>query len=385
MALIDLGVLWLLVWLAKNAAMDVTYALRGAPNPRYEVRKAKARAAGQAAPNQPVRYGTRDYFADLLSDGLQARTEARRARAETRRREQTEPTEPTEPTEQTEPTSAGGGGRAAVDTEPADDRPGGRPFIPPEPTVVHDDDTYVVPPSPAVRCVRCRTVACGPGQTRSDGSRLCSGCLTETGHAFFTSPEWQQALLDAGRQHEVNAWCHGVHPGPAELKGAVAAFSARHTASRRTATSHTEISEPAGGAADPEFDQVPRAQESAADGPSAQIIPFPPITPPQEDTTVTTTNGEVVGLDQSIAYAKSLGRFAGEHGSAGNEGYIGHLSKSKVAGAGLATAHEMQEAFGTAAAAADKHAAELEKQKTVQEAYDLAPDAGDKDYQQQGR
>lgn len=99
----------------------------------------------------------------------------------------------------------------------------------------------------------------------------------------------------------------------------------------------------------------------------------------------TTVNGEVFGLDQSIAYAKGLATFAGEHGPAGNEGYVGHLTKSKVTGAGLQSAHDMQEAFGAAQAAADKHAKELERQRGVQEAYDSAPDAGDKDFQQQGR
>ncbi len=97
------------------------------------------------------------------------------------------------------------------------------------------------------------------------------------------------------------------------------------------------------------------------------------------------TNGEVVGLDQSIAYAKSLAGFAGEHGQAGNEGYIGHLVKSQVTGVALQSAHDMQEAFATAQAAADRHAKELERQKTVQEAFDNTPDAGDKEFQQQGR
>ena len=96
-------------------------------------------------------------------------------------------------------------------------------------------------------------------------------------------------------------------------------------------------------------------------------------------------NSEVIGLDQSIAYASSLATLAGEHGMAGNEGYIGHLTGQKVAGDALRTASEMQEAFSNAAAAAEAHAAELTKQKQVQEAYDANPDAGDKQFQTEGR
>ncbi len=96
-------------------------------------------------------------------------------------------------------------------------------------------------------------------------------------------------------------------------------------------------------------------------------------------------SGEVQGLDQSIAYARSLATYAGEHGQAGNEGYLAHLNGAKVAGEGLRTAAEMQEAFANAQTAAEAHAAELEKQKQVQEAYDANPDAGDKDFQTEGR
>jgi hypothetical protein len=94
-----------------------------------------------------------------------------------------------------------------------------------------------------------------------------------------------------------------------------------------------------------------------------------------------TTAGEVVGLDQSIAYAEGLATEAGEHGTDGGETYLAHLAERRVVGAGITTAADMQQAFTTAAAAAAAHAAELTKQKSVQEAYDAAPDAGDKDFQ----
>jgi hypothetical protein len=95
----------------------------------------------------------------------------------------------------------------------------------------------------------------------------------------------------------------------------------------------------------------------------------------------TTGTGEVIGLDQSIAYAEGLAAEAGEHGTDGGETYLAHLAERRVVGDGITTAADMQQAFTTAAAAAAAHAAELTKQKQVQEAYDATPDAGDKDFQ----
>jgi hypothetical protein len=97
--------------------------------------------------------------------------------------------------------------------------------------------------------------------------------------------------------------------------------------------------------------------------------------------TDTTGAGEVIGLDQSIAYAEGLACEAGEHGTDDGETYLAHLAERRVVGAGLTTAADMQQAFTTAAAAAAAHAAELTKQKNVQEVYDANPDAGDKDFQ----
>jgi hypothetical protein len=91
--------------------------------------------------------------------------------------------------------------------------------------------------------------------------------------------------------------------------------------------------------------------------------------------------GEVGGLTQSIAYAEHLAAEAGLHTPDGNESYLARLIAARVTGAGLTTAHEMQAAFAAAAAAADRHAAELGKQTSVQEAYNANPDAGDKGFQ----
>jgi hypothetical protein len=96
---------------------------------------------------------------------------------------------------------------------------------------------------------------------------------------------------------------------------------------------------------------------------------------------MSTETSEVVGLDQSIAYAEHLAEQAGLHGPDGNEGYLARLAGCRVTGAGLTTGADMQQAFAAAAATAAAHAGELGKQTTVQEQYDANPDAGDKAYQ----
>jgi hypothetical protein len=331
----DLAALWLIVWLLKNAAMDVMYAGSGKPNPRYELKKAKARAAGQPDPVQH-RYGSRDWFNDLLSDGLQAQTDWRRRKAEEKRqaRELAE-------AEEAEP-DGGPGGRPAGDPV---DKPGARPvddgdwiddWTPDQdeqPGVVHGNSSYITREGAGKWSWTCRNPAC-PGK----------------GFDFDTEEQAQ----DGARRHRCLRSAGGTQTsGPA-----------------------------AGGAPGPEQQQSPRPSAPPDNLPSAKVIPFPNQ---QEEAVSTDVNAEVIGLDQSIGYARNLAAFAGEHGQAGNEGYIGHLTNAKVAGEALNTAHEMQAAFAAAAEAAEAHAVELEKQKAVQEAYDNNQDAGDKEFQTEGR
>jgi hypothetical protein len=116
------------------------------------------------------------------------------------------------------------------------------------------------------------------------------------------------------------------------------------------------------------------------------VIPFarPAKFDPKEHD-MSSINGEVTGLDPAISYAKSLAMFAGEHGQAGNEGYIGFLQSSQVEGAALQSAAEMQAAFAAAQEAAQRHQKELEKQKPLQEGYNTNPDAGNKAFMQNGQ
>lgn len=89
---------------------------------------------------------------------------------------------------------------------------------------------------------------------------------------------------------------------------------------------------------------------------------------------------EVAGLDQSIGYAQHLAEQAGLHGPDGNEGYLARLADCRVTGPGLGTGRTMQDAFAVAATAAAAHAEQLIRQKSVQEQYEMNPDAGDKTY-----
>jgi len=260
MGFFDVAVLWLVVWLFKNAVMDVAHAVKGTPNPRWEAKKAKALAAGRQAPARP-RYGTREWAADLLSDGLAAQTERRRRKAAERAAERGKPSDPPATAPPEHPA-----GWTPPGTEP-----------PAAPATPPDAAPQVDPPN----------------------------------HA---------------------------NPKP----------------------------------------------EPVDNRPTAPVIPlFRDIPKPKENSM--TVNGEVTGLDPAISYSRALARFAGEHGSSGNEGYVGFLADSKVSGVGLQSAHDMQAAFTAAMAAAERHASELEKQKSVQEAYTNVPDAGDKQFQTNGQ
>jgi hypothetical protein len=106
-----------------------------------------------------------------------------------------------------------------------------------------------------------------------------------------------------------------------------------------------------------------------------------PSTTSTEGDTMSDISTEIQGLDQAIAYAEGVEGMAANHAAAGNEGYIGHLTASKVTGQALQSAHDMQEAFGNARAAAENHKNQLLAQKAVQEAFDANPDAGDKEFQ----
>jgi hypothetical protein len=311
--LFDYAFFVMIVWLLKNAAMDVSCAIKGTPNPRYEMKKQKARAAGQSLPAQP-RYGTKDYVMDFVADALAAKTEARRAQAAKKRAAEQPIDQLVEATREKPnagPSSNGNPAGARGITEPPPAKP-----TTPRPTV-----PAPVPPS--------RPAAPIP--------------------APASDP---------------------VKPAPQPTPARVASQAAPP---KPTAGSRIPPAQPV--AAPAESTPAPTMPDN--------VIPL--FRTPNKEKIMPTVNGEVTGLDPAISYAKALAHFAGEHGQAGNEGYIGFLANSKVSGDGLQSAHDMQEAFANAQAVAERHAAELSKQKTVQEAYNTNPDAGDKAFQQNGQ
>lgn len=306
----------LVVWLLKNAVVDVTCAVKGTPNPRYQAKAANARAMGRRPAAAP-RYGSRDYWADLWADYLVEKTEIRRRRAARKRQIRVDADRMSATLPWDAPT------RPGVDTPVPDSRPRTRPR-----------------PDPAAET-----------QTSTDPTRGCTATL-------FAAPHPYEFDLDTASGP--------AYPEGYEMCGQSADDPAHQD--QAAAGSHTE--EPTLRAWTP---RIVRNHEVAAPNPATKGI------------TMTVASGEVTGLDQSIAYADDLARHAGTHGPAGNEGYIGHLLASKVSGACLQSAHDMQAAQEAAQAAAEIHKKHLQQQAAVQEQYDANPDAGDKDYQQQGR
>ncbi|MER5703463.1 hypothetical protein ABT023_16180 [Micromonospora sp. NPDC002296] len=297
--------IWVLTWMFKTAATDVLHAAKGTPNPRYELKKQKAIAAGKPVTGQ-ARYGTREWAADLYSDALVAHTERRRAKA--------------------------------AAPKPVDDMVdvAREPRLSPS-SVVHDG-TSTSRATAGKWAWSCRRLGC-PGK----GFDYDSEAAAKAGAAAHRCSD-TDAMPGEGVQI--------VGPGQA------------------------------GNQSTPEPAPAPTPEPTGEQPKLATVIP---MFPTAKEIVMPNVNGEVTGLDPAISYTTALAQFAGEHGAAGNEGYIGFLTKSKVKGQGLQSAHDMQEAFANAQAAAKRHAEELGKQKTVQEAYDQNPDAGDKDMMLNGR
>ncbi len=268
----ELALLGALIWLCKSAAEDVMHAKNGTPNPRYEMKRAKAAARGERY--QQPRYGSADYFADLKADFLQERTRLRREKAAAKAEER-----------QT----------ATIEVPFIDEVPQ------PTPKPVQPDGPDVVPAPPT------------PSPTKQ---------ATDLGEGETDRPARRNATT--------------VGPGIRPAAENVVQFARRTSEKENAVTTQTETT-------------------------------------------------EVIGLDQAIDYARRLAANAGAHGAAGNETYPGRLQQAKIAGAGIQTAHDMQAAFTAAAEAAETHAKTLEGYKNVQEAYNAAPDAPDKQFATAGQ
>lgn len=281
----------------------------------------RRRAAARGQSYSQPRYGSREYFGDLWSDFLVKRTELRRGKAD--------PASAGEPTSDPtgRPGPAGSGGRydaTPVARPTASARPAGEK------------------PSPRPRY----SPKAAPSAADPNGVAGCGTCHGSGVVAELPCPTCLRVQQARNRQWEQQA---PTPPTPAS--------------------------------------QPPNPDHAEPATTKSNVIPFVPRFQKEKHMTATMNapTGEVTGLDPAIGYAKALAHMAGEHGPAGNEGYIGFLTESDVKGASLQSAHDMQEAFANAAAAAERHAAALEAQKSVQEAYDQNPDAGNKQFVTAGR
>lgn len=403
MGLFDVGLLWLIVWVLKNAAVDVVSAAQRRPIPSHERWKAKHTGAVPTAD-----WGVKTWASNLVADGLAAQTERRREKAAQKKLaadpvdtalvdavDLTTPPQGLRPETATVATPEDWTDRFGPHTQPA-------PTAKEGPTM--SDDTPGASPEHL-------------GATASDAwnrgdwdtavaaldelqERHPDSYASATLHMFN---DQRQVDMSVDRVHaealrraaEQPRSASEAEPMPPSQTPCPASWSATTPCQHPDGDAHAGLcfNDDSGERetwdrntsyfCEPMSPAERKEARAAAPTPPTNVIQFPSSTNPKENHMSTT--GEVVGLDQSIAYAKSLAKFAADHASAGNEGYIGHLTSAEVSGATLQSAHEMQAKFGEAMAAAQKHAEDLKNQKSVQEAYDNAPDAGNKQFQMAGR
>lgn len=357
--------IWVLTWMFKTAAQDVTYAVKGQPNPRYELKMQKARAAGQPVTG-PARYGTRDWFADLYSDALVAHTEKRRAKsvkglpvddmldvADVRSADSKPPASPTPSA--TEPEWL------TPDRDEQEDQPV---------SVVHDDQhPYCVEP-------------CGPTCTAGRGTYgwRCGQCGTD--RSGFASEDEARADSAAhpcrpatpadARPRCNRPGCYdgriiGTRQWPGDPSSSDTADQncdrCGWLSSHTTGKSWDQLTE--------EFHN--RNGEPVDTPPLATVIPLFP-NPKETDM----ANAEITGLPTATAFADGMVNAHRAASSAGGEEYVAALRKFDVGEGVISSVATAREASMQAAAAWERVATDLRKQQTVKEAYDAVPDAGNK-------
>lgn len=79
----EILVIFAIAWAVKQVMVDAKYAALGKTPPRWQAKLERLRQSGRAT-DKP-RYASRDYFADLWTDALEASTERRRARSARRK------------------------------------------------------------------------------------------------------------------------------------------------------------------------------------------------------------------------------------------------------------------------------------------------------------
>ncbi|MBQ1064454.1 hypothetical protein [Micromonospora sp. C41] len=325
----EIVLLWCFViaYFAKRGAEDLVHAVKGTPNPRYELKRERARAAGQVAASQP-RYGTREWFADLYSDALVAHTEKRRRAAAAK----------AQPVDD----------MVDVVREPRRDREQQRRNA--EREVEHDEPEWLTPD---------RGETAGPSEVVHDDQHPY--CLEPCGPTCGPFG-WVCGSCGAERKHFVSRY---------EAEKAHRAHVCPRTDSRDRC--------PDCGAPNP-FG-TPCQQHNPAtddDTPTARIYQFPNIN--QFEKEITMADTEVTSLATAMAYAELASKAHESFATAGAEPYVASLENAGMTGEAVGSARAAAEASANAAAMWSAHRSLLEQQMSVKEAYQSQPDAADKEF-----
>lgn len=323
--------IWVLTWMTKTAAQDVLYAVSGRPNPRYQLKLARAQSAGKPAGSAP-RYGTRDWLADLYSDALVAHTARRRAKSKKTPVDdmvalvQEPAPQPVAPRPAPRPSPQ-------QDPQPAE-RPAPQPSPQPAPKAPEEPKHYE-PPIPDGIITTARQV------------------INEVDpHGRGGLAAWDKACEQVEKEHP--------NADPETIERAVnKAIQDRY--------------------ADPKWQRhrdlrLPPPPESTPTFPRSNVIPFPTTRKIKE---AVMTN-EATGLPTAIAYAEAAAEAHQTFATSGSEGYVGALQNMGMSGESVATAQEAQEASQIAAEKWAAHKAHLERQLAGREFYQNNPDAANK-------
>lgn len=390
---LDVAVWWLIIWVVKNAAMDVVHACKGTANPRYELAKAKAKAAGQPSPTPP-RYGSREWFADFLSDGLVAQTNWRRERAERKAVEKAKAKAPVDDMLDVvrEPDLGAGPTSSVVH----DVDPPGRPIPVHEETAL--DRVYAA--FHKIRQERpLRTEPCGncggevgvefrlPRSVNGVTRQVCPACAEaiDRGHPEWTAPDAR--LRSAARPDMPEEPTIPLTPSdvsvPADvLASARTALAEEDPQGRRNLRAMDAAWEKVL-KVHPDVDPmvIDRALVLADRAPSfvpdtTPIAPVIQLFPTTKE--INMANIEATGLPTAIAFAEAAAAAHESFSGGGSEGYIGALEQMEMGETYVGSAREAMEASSVAAAKWTSHAEGLKTQTSGQEFYRNNPDAANK-------
>ncbi|MCX5119199.1 hypothetical protein OG992_18600 [Micromonospora sp. NBC_00362] len=380
---------WILVitWMVQRGVTDGMYAFRGKPNPRYELKKAKALAAGQAAPEQH-RYGGRDWAGDLLSDAMAANTKWRRSRAKAK----------AQPVDD----------MIGILREPKAQPKSERVFDPNYSRTCPDcKDEVTLDGRPCPRCVSEQQRRNALWDEQELAARRASRSEDSAPARTFGSPEEREEKVstlqdvalaklaesgtrthrdsrgrcpDCGEPNPFDTPCSSHNPAAPREETLVPQGEAPKSFADGWTGMRTNQGEPMCQGCQKAYRRLnPPAGCGcpAASGHTAQIIQFPNPNTVKE---IDMSNPEAAGLSTAIAFAEAAASAHHSFATAGAEGYIGALQRGDMDGEPIDTAREAMEASGIAADKWNAHKATLEAQQTVKEAYQAQPGAANKEY-----